>query len=236
MQEGPTLPTAKQKPQKPVVVVIDGLDETSRPWLRFMVGIFSELFAKLCCRNAKVFISSHTEDDIQKPFSKAFSVKYVKHLHLDTSTDSSIQDVTNFLGRRVAEIVKHNDLSWEEWPAKDQMQALCIQAAGLFIWAATVVKFFQEQIDVMGQECLNDLLDVLSIKGMGDINVLYHTILLLMYKDQMDDWVFETFHQVVSCIVVLQEPLCLMKLSNLLDLWQPMSSQSVNIKHFVHRL
>jgi WD40 repeat protein len=223
-------------PEKPVVVVIDGLDETSRPRLRVTADIFSKLFAKLDRPNAKVFISSRTEHEIQKPFSQAFDVKHVKHIHLDTAAESSIQDVSYFLRRRIADIVETNDLNWEEWPGEERMQALCIQASGLFIWAATVVKFFQEQIDVMGRECLNDLLDALSTKGMGDINVLYSTILRLMYKGDMDDWVFETFRRVVGCIVVLQEPLCLAEIEDLLDLRQTESSARVDIKHFVRRL
>jgi WD40 repeat protein len=223
-------------PGKPVVVVIDGLDETSRPRLRVTAEIFSKLFAKLRCRNAKVFISSRTEDDIQKPFSKAFDVKHVKHIHLDTAAPSSIQDVSHFLGKRIAEIVENNDLNWEEWPGQERMQALCIRASGLFIWAATVVKFFQEQIDAMGRECLNDLLDALSTEGMDDINVLYGTILQLVYAGRKNAWAFETFRRVVGCIVVLREPLCLTEIEDLLDLRQNVSRERVDIKHFVRRL
>jgi Cdc6-like AAA superfamily ATPase len=50
-------------PSKPVVVVIDGLDETDRSRLQVTADIFSTLFSKLGCRNAKVYISSWTEDD-----------------------------------------------------------------------------------------------------------------------------------------------------------------------------
>jgi WD40 repeat protein len=227
---------SKQDPERPVVVVIDGMDETTKARLRFTAGIFSELFAKLCCGNAKVFISSRTEDDIQKPFYKAFDVKHVKHIHLDPSTDSSIMDVSNFLGRRIGEIVEDNDLNWEEWPGKQRMQALCSRASGLFIWAATVAKFFQEQIEALGRECLNDLLDAVSTEGMGDINALYDAILRLVYKGRTHAWEYETFRRVVGCIVVLQEPLCLAEIKDLLNLRQDASSERVDIEHFVRRL
>ena len=222
--------------EKAVVVVIDGLDETSRSRLRFTAGIFSELFSKLHCRNAKVFISSRTEDEIQKPFSNAFDVRHVKHIHLDTSTQDSIQDVSYFLAVRIKEIVENNDLNWEEWPGMERMQALCIRASGLFIWAATVVKFFQEQIHALGRECLNDLLDVVSTNGMDDINTLYGAILHIVYKGRTSDWEFETFRRVVGCIVVLQEPLCLAEIENLLDLRQNAFSERVDIQRLVRRL
>jgi Cdc6-like AAA superfamily ATPase len=45
-------------PLKPMVVVIDALDETSAPRLRVTAEIISEFFAKLCCRNTKIFMSS----------------------------------------------------------------------------------------------------------------------------------------------------------------------------------
>jgi WD40 repeat protein len=217
-------------------LVIDGLDETSRSRLRFTAGIFSELFAKLCCCNAKVFISSRTEDEIQKPFSKAFDVRHVKHIHLDTSTQASIQDVSYFLAMRIKEIVENNDLNWEKWPGEVRMQALCIRASGLFIWAATVVKFFQEQIHALGRECLNDLLDVVSTDGMGDINTLYGAILHIVYSGRKNEWEFETFRRVVGCIVVLQEPLCLAEIENLLDLRQNASNERVDIQRLVRRL
>jgi hypothetical protein len=227
---------SKLNSKKAVVVVIDGLDETNRSRLRFTAGIFSELFAKLRCRNAKVFISSRTEDDIQKPFSKAFDVRHVKHIHLDTSTQDSIQDVSYFLAKRIGEIVENNDLNWEEWPGMERMEALCIRASGLFIWAATVVKFFQEQINALGRECLNDLLDAVSTDGMDDINTLYGAILQIVYKGRKNDWEFETFRRVVGCIVVLQEPLCLAEIENLLDLRQNASSERVDIQRLVRRL
>jgi AAA ATPase domain len=121
---------SKLNSEKAVVVVIDGLDETNRSRLSLTAGIFSELFAKLRCRNAKVFISSCTEDDIQRPFTKVFDVRHVKHMHLDTSTQASIQDVSYFLAKRIGEIVEKNDLNWEEWDG--WRLCACAHRASLF--------------------------------------------------------------------------------------------------------
>ena len=43
---------------KPVAIIFDGLDETSRKHLEDTATIFSGLFTKLGRRNAKIFISS----------------------------------------------------------------------------------------------------------------------------------------------------------------------------------
>jgi hypothetical protein len=116
------------------------------------------------------------------------------------------------------------------------MEVVCMRASGLFIWAATVVKFFQEQINALGRECLDDLLNAVSIDGMDDINALYGAILQIVYKGRKNKWEFETFRRVVGCIVVLQEPLCLTEIKNLLDLRQNVSSKRVDIQHLVRRL
>jgi hypothetical protein len=66
-----------------------------------------------------------------------------------------------------------------------------------------VVKFIEDQVEVYGTECVEEVLNELNEKGMGDINVLYNTILQLLHRDQEDPWVFQTFRRIVGCIVVL---------------------------------
>ena len=70
-----------------VVIVIDGLDETRRKSLEDTATIFSGLFKELQRSNAKVFISSRTDNEITKPFfcSLQSNRKNVKHVHLNTS-------------------------------------------------------------------------------------------------------------------------------------------------------
>ena len=222
-------------PSKPVVVIFDGLDETDTTRLRHTAEIFSKALVDLPS-NAKVFISSRTEDDIRKPFSATFHMNHVKHIHLDTSANSSIRDVSIFLEKKISEIVDQNELDWLQWPGEERLKVLCKQASGLFIWAVTATKFIQEQVDTWGRECLNDVLDELNTKGMGDVNVLYGTILRLTHKGQTDPWAFERFRRIVGCIVVLQEPLCLADLKSLLNLRKTTSSEPVDIEHYVRRL
>ncbi|KZP18437.1 hypothetical protein FIBSPDRAFT_956229 [Athelia psychrophila] len=221
--------------QQPVVVVIDGLDETDPEKLAETAQIFSQIFSSLSdqtSRNAKVLISSRTDDDIRKPFAKMMDPRHVKHIHLDTSAASSIRDVSAYMVRRIVRIVEDNDLNWNEWPGEARMQALCIRGSGLFIWAVTVVKFFQDQIRVWGAECLNDLLDAFSTNGMTDINTLYRTVIQLSYRDCSDAWRFETFRRIVGCVAALKEPLPIAAISNLLNLRRGPSSSPVDVVNF----
>ena len=221
-------------PTQPVLVIIDGLDETDRKYLNDTAVIFSCLFKDLTdYPNVKVLISSRTEDDIRNPFARNLRVKYVKHVHLDTA--ASLGDVSSFLRRKVAHIVERNDLNWEIWPGEERMSMLAARASGLFIWAVTVAKFLQEQIDEYGAECLEEILNALTGEALKDINTLYGLILRVTHP-KPTDWDFEKFRRIIGAIVVAREPLCLGDLTNLLDLRQAPSRPRVDIVNFVRRL
>lgn len=224
-------------PNLPVVVVIDALDETDRGRLKKTAIIFSQLFKVLREHpNAKVFISSRTEDDIRGPFASTISDRHVKHIHLDTSAQSSIDDVRAFLKRNLVRIVNDNHLNWEIWPGDTRFDILVSQASGLFIWAVTAVRFLEQQIDALRTECLDDVLNLLNSQGMADINTLYNIILHLVYPDTSPDWEFEKFRRIVGAVVVLREPLSLADLADLLDLRRSPTSAPVDLVNFVRRL
>jgi WD40 repeat protein len=222
-------------PLKPVVIIIDALDETEATRLRDTAAIFSRALTDLPC-NAKVFISSRTEDDIRKPFSDTFHVNQVKRIHLDTSDESSIRDVSTYLVRNMGDIVEEYSLDVVEWPGEVRLRGLCDNASGLFIWAETAVKFVKDQVGAYGTECLDEVLNMLNVDGMGDINVLYSTILDLTHRHQTDPGAFETFRRLVGCIVVLREPLCLAEIIYLLDLRNVRTGKPVDVLHRVRRL
>ncbi|KAF8068740.1 hypothetical protein FPV67DRAFT_1760709 [Lyophyllum atratum] len=228
---------SKIHPTKPMVIVIDGLDETDRRRLEDIATIFSTLFKALpSYHNAKIFISSRTDDEIQKPFRKAMDVENVKHIHLYTSEESSIRDVSNFLRRRLRQIAEKNNLDPDVWPGNRSLERLTLGAAGLFIWAVTVVKFFQAQLDRWGRERLKDVLDRLTSEGMKDINKLYTVVLELTYDKDTDKWAFETFRRVVGAIVVVREPLSLGDLAAMLNVRERPDSEPVDMELFVRRL
>jgi len=222
-------------PDRPVVVTIDALDETDRKRLKETAIIFSHLFEGLSKHpNVKVFMSSRTENDIQKPFTQSMNKEYMKHVHLDTA--ASVEDVSLFLRRKVLQIVSDHDLNWGEWPGEDGMALLGLRASGLFIWAVTAAKFLQEQIEEYGTECLDEVLSALTGEALEDINTLYGLILRVTHNKHATDWDFEKFRRIVGAIIVLQEPLCLEDLVELLDPRQTQSSRRVDLVNFVRRL
>ena len=221
-------------PSQPVVIVIDGLDECEGEYLHKTIKILSKAIGQLPS-NAKVFISSRVEDYIQIPFSEMVIAERAVQVDLDPAAQSSIQDVADFLERRMQEMVRDYHLEEWDWPGEETMKGLCDKASGLFLWAATVVKFIRAQIEVDGSECLDDVLRDLSTKGMGDINELYYTILEQTCPEDQGDWALERFRRIVGCIVALEEPLGLSSLKNLLNIRKDEKSRVVDIKHFVRK-
>ena len=227
---------------RPVVIVIDGLDETSRKSLKDTATIFSKLFKELKRPNAKVFISSRTDNEITKPFYRSLQSNkdHVMHLHLDTTDPSCIEDVSRYLSRNLQRLVEEWDLYWEVWPGRERFEKLCHRAAGLFIWAVTAVRFFEEQLDLYGRECLNRRPDALSAEGMNDVNRLYQTILAITYSSGAtlveDGWAHETFRWLIGFIIGLKEPLPIGDVGALLDLRQTPTSDPVDILHLTSKL
>ncbi|KAG6888154.1 hypothetical protein C0995_010269 [Termitomyces sp. Mi166 len=135
----------------PIVVVIDGLDETRRDKLEETATIISTLFDALTSHpNIKVFISSRTEHGIQRPFSKAMRDECVKNIHLDTTSESSIRDDEIYLRKRFTRIAEKYSYDPNIWPGEDRLRFLAFHASGHFIWAVTVTKFLEEQMERVG--------------------------------------------------------------------------------------
>ncbi|KZP08515.1 hypothetical protein FIBSPDRAFT_761260, partial [Athelia psychrophila] len=134
--------------------------------------------------------------------------------------------------KQLARIVEENDLNWLQWPGEERMEVLCDRASGLFIWAVTVAKFFQDQIHDIGTECLNYLIDTFSAEGMGNINILYWRVIQLAYRNTKDPWRFETFRRIVGCVAALKEPLSISAISKLLNLRRDASSDPVDVIKF----
>jgi WD40 repeat protein len=141
----------------------------------------------------------------------------------------------------VKQLVQEWDLNWEEWPGEERLKMLCIRAGGLFIWAVTVVKFFQEQLRQSKHERLNELLDVINEEGMGDVNKLYGKILEITYRaetntERQDQWECEKFRWIVGFIIGLKEPLTIGDIATLLDLRRTPTSNPVDVMHFITSL
>ncbi|CAG8724179.1 2066_t:CDS:2, partial [Acaulospora colombiana] len=132
--------------EKLPIVVIDALDECgglegAKSTQRTRLVRTLELWSKLPKR-FKLIVTSRQEFDIRRVFQKT------DHCPLDISVghnESSFKDIKSFLEYRFTSITnQYTSLSDEEWPGLQIIDKLATKAAGLFIWAETVVKFIHQ--------------------------------------------------------------------------------------------
>ena len=108
------------------------------------------------------------------------------------------QDIRRFLEQRFAEI---GGLSLADWPGERVLDILTTRAAGLFIWAETVVRFVERDLpDEQLEHVLNGDL------GEGDnVTILYRQILEHLFRDASDRTLY-VFNQVVATIILAKIP------------------------------
>ncbi|KAG6825691.1 hypothetical protein H0H92_002801 [Tricholoma furcatifolium] len=228
-------------PNAPVLVVIDGLDETDKARLYDTATIFSTLFDKLSAYpNAKILISSRTEHDVYKPFTSTLTNKHDRRLHLDTRDPSCLADVARFMRNQPDKIARKHDLDRISWPGREREARLVNQVAGLYIWAKTIVKFLDERLSKQGRENLYGIIDQLKLPEKADINVLYLRILQVTYDtsnaDKTTKWDLEKFRRIMGAIAVARVQLSVSQLADLIDLRYAPDADRADIRNFVQLL
>ena len=118
------------------------------------------------------------------------------------SSDAS-NDVEQFFTRRFSEIRALFPSLPPTWPDRSVIAQLTELAAGLFIWADTVIRFVEQGV---ANEQLDLLLASRFREGGDRVNALYAQILLLSFKDCKSD-IYEKFTAVVGAIVLAKAPL-----------------------------
>ncbi|PBK59544.1 hypothetical protein ARMSODRAFT_852246, partial [Armillaria solidipes] len=118
----------------PLVVIIDGLDESdvSTELLEVLADGFGPMLPFM-----RLIVSSRPEEKISRVFKKRQHGFH--HFPLDTSSDEVKGDIRHFIQQRFNSIEdKH---VWGMYKEQDVVIQLAERASGLFIWAATVCSF-----------------------------------------------------------------------------------------------
>ncbi|KZP24074.1 hypothetical protein FIBSPDRAFT_429067 [Athelia psychrophila] len=203
------LSAASREIKGPVIIVLDALDECGGPESRrALLSLLSQELAKFP-RQFRFLITSRPDADIARVFNTA------GHIHaIDLSMSASDADVLLYVKHEMAQIYS-NRHSYDElppdWPGLLAVQRLAAFAAGLFIWAATAMKFLRQTDDPV--ECLSSLLG--HDREVFTLDELYKTALL-----SASGWkpgkVTDAFRQVLGLIVIGQMPLTDATISELL--------------------
>jgi hypothetical protein len=162
----------------------------------------------------KLLVTSRGESDIEQFFST--TNHYLHDIRTGHTVDhQSFEDVRKFLKHEFQEIAAGYSSSLQsDWPGDQAIEKLTSRAAGLFIWARTVVKF------VTRGDPPEQLSRVLEGGGTGDIDALYALILNASFPEPTEK-VIKTFRSVIGTIILAKRPLPVGSVTQLLavDPW-----------------
>ena len=210
------------------LIIIDALDECKdEEPASAILSILSRYVDQI--PGVKIFITGRPEPRIRSGFRLAAlrPITEVFKLH-DVERSSVDTDIKLFFRIHFADMAKHRSHSNlpEEWPSSSDINILCQKAAGLFIYASTVVKF----VSPRHHQPARRLAILISFpqntvhEGESGINTLYTEVLMQAFCDvgldnlKPDDQdVFHRLRSVVGAVLLAFNPLSMKSLSELLS-------------------
>ena len=203
------------------LIIIDALDECKdEEPASAILSILSRCVDRI--PDVKFFITGRPEPRIRsgfrlaalRPITEVFKLHYVKPSLVDT-------DIKLFLRTRLTDIAKycsHSDIG-ENWLEPSDIDILCKKAAGLFIYASTVVKFVSSPHHPPRERLalLVSLPQNTEHEGESGIDSLYTQVLMQAFNDVgSDEGLYRRLRFVVGAVLLVFNPLSMKTLSNLL--------------------
>jgi len=171
----------------------------------------------------KFFITGRPEPRIRSGFRLESLQSHTDVFKLHDVERSSVDgDLRLFFGTQLANIAQ-NRSDWnllEDWPSPSDLDILCEKAAGLFIYASTVIKFVASK-DHQPTERLTDIISLPQStieEGRSGIDQLYTEVLEQAFLNiRADDGKFYShFRSVVGAVLLVFNPLSVAAFSDLL--------------------
>ena len=205
----------------PTLIIIDALDECKdEEPASAILSVLSRYIDQI--PEVKFFITGRPEPRIRTGFRLELLRPVTEVLKLHEVERSSVDDdIKLFYKARLGDIAKTRsdcDLT-EDWPSPYDIDILCKKAAGLFIYAATVVKFVASPYDLPTER----LTLIISLRhstvheGKSGIDLLYTQVLEQAFRDADLDAqeLYSRFKLVVGAVLLLFYPLSRKTLSEL---------------------
>ena len=210
--------------QSPTLIIIDALDECrDEEPASALLSVLSRYVDKIPL--VKFFITGRPEPRIRSGFRLESLQPHTDVLRLHEVERSSVDsDIRLFFGTRLTDIVKsRSDCNLlGDWPSSFDLDTLCEKAAGLFIYASTVVKFVASK-DHQPAERLHEITSLPQStieEGRSGIDQLYTEVLQQAFLNiRADDRLFYSrFKSVVGAVLLVFNPLSATALSDLLGI------------------
>ena len=207
--------------QIPTLIIIDALDECKDEEPASAILSVLSRYADRIPR-VKFFITGRPEPRIRTGFRLELLRPITEVLKLHDVERSLVDgDIKLFFETRLGDIAKTRsdcDLT-ENWPSSYDIDVLCKKAAGLFIYASTVVKFVASPFHSPTERLtlVVSLRHSTAHEGKSGIDLLYTQVLEQAFRnaDSDEQELYSGFKQVVGAVLLVFYPLSRKTLSEL---------------------
>ena len=208
------------------LIVIDALDECKiEEPASTLLSVLSRYVTKI--PRVKFFITGRPEPRIRSGFRLKSLRPITEVFRLHNVERSSVDhDIKLYFMTQLTDIAtSQSDCDFtEDWPSSSDIDVLCEKAAGLFIYASTVVKFVASRPRTPAQQLERIISHPqnTAFEGRAGVDLLYTQILEQAAADvdtvQDDEEIHSHFKTVVGAVVVVHNPLSAKAFSDLLRL------------------
>ncbi|KAI3054171.1 hypothetical protein CBS147352_3829 [Aspergillus niger] len=205
-----------QKPRR-FVIVVDALDECDEEQdIRLLLQLFPRI-QELKAIQLRAFITSRPELPIQLGFREDTVKSNHRDLVLHKIPKPVIEhDISLFLRHKLDVIRKTRSLP-PDWPGDNNLQELVKMSVPLFIFAATVCRVFQDH-DLDPVQSLREILEYQNEESKLDGTYLPVLQRLPTHSGKRKQMIVDEFREVVGTIVILESPLSVASLSEVLGI------------------
>jgi len=204
------------------LIIIDALDECKdEEPASAILSVLSRYVDEI--PQVKFFITGRPEPRIRSGFRLEPLRPITEVLKLHNVERSSVDgDIKLFFRTRLSDIARtrSNCDFGEEWPSSHDIDILCKKAAGLFIYASTVVKFVASEHHLPTERLalIVSLPQSTTNEGRSGIDLLYTKILEQAFRDvdSGERELYSHFKLVVGAVILIFHPLSIKTISDLL--------------------
>ena len=202
------------------LIIIDALDECKdKEPASALLSVLSHFVDEI--PQVKFFITGRPEPRIRSGFQLKFLQPVTEVLRLHDVEKSLVDsDIKLFFRTQLDNISKtRSDCDFtEDWPSSSDIDILCKKAAGLFIYASTLVKFVASEYHTPAERL--DLIISLpqnTYEGQLGIDSLYTQVLEYAFYDlHTDDKFYSRLRSALGVVVLVLNPLQIKAISTLL--------------------
>ena len=196
-----------------LVVVVDALDECEpEEDIEAILQLLARV-GNLRPISLRIFVTSRPEFPIRCGFKQMSDGTYQDVLLQEVQKETIEGDIALFLKYELEKIKMRRSLS--DWPTEDQTQALAKMAIPLFISAATACLYIGDHRDNPKKRL--DLW-LRYRKTPFNLDRTYLPILDQLFDDEYEESRVNEFREIVGSIVLLESPLSIVSLANLLGI------------------